>query len=75
MIANVNYDGKKIHKSLSITPINDIKDMMSLLEKNAEYGLQNTYEDVESNGNLNDIFEGYMESLNRSSEEIGNSII
>ena len=70
MIANVNYDGKKIHKSLSITPINDIKDMLSLLEKTDVYGLQNTYEDVATNENLNDIFESYMESLNKSSEEI-----
>ena len=65
MIGNVNYDGKKIHKSLSITPINDIKDMLNLLEKTEVYGLQNTYEDVPTKENLNDIFEGYIESLNK----------
>ena len=70
MIANAKYDANNIHKSLSITPINDIKDMLGLLEKSDTYGLENTYEDVESKNDLNDLFESYVESLNRFPEEI-----
>ena len=70
MIANAKYDGNNIHKSLSITPINDIKDMLGLLEKSDTYGLENTYEDVESKNDLNDLFESYVESLNKFPEEI-----
>ena len=70
MIANAKYDGNNIHKSLSITPINDIKDMLGLLEKFDTYGLENTYEDVESKNDLNDLFESYVESLNKFPEEI-----
>ena len=70
MIANAKYDANNIHKSLSITPINDIKDMLGLLEKSDTYGLENTYEDVESKNDLNDLFESYVESLNKFPEEI-----
>lgn len=70
MIANANYDGNNIHKSLSITPLNDIKDMLGLLEKSEMYGLENTYEDVESSNHMNDIIGSYVESLNKFSEEI-----
>ena len=70
MIANAKYDGNNIHKSLSITPINDIKDMLGLLEKSDTYGLENTYEDVESKNDLNDLFESYVESLNKFPEDI-----
>ena len=70
MIANAKYDANNIHKSLSITPINDIKDMLGLLEKSDTYGLENTYEDVESKNDFNDLFESYVESLNKFPEEI-----
>ena len=71
MVANSNYKGKKIHKSLSITPINDIKDISGLMLKTNKYGLENIFEHIPTNVRLENILDCYVDSLNKSSEEIG----
>ena len=70
MVGIANYDSNKIPKSLSITPFNDIKDILNFLEKTDQYGLENTYEDIANQNYMNDIFDSYVDSLNKSQEEI-----
>ena len=66
LTANCNYN--KPYKSLSITPINDIKDVSSLLMKH-RYGVENVYEDVSSASNYEAILRHYMETMNKWPEE------
>ncbi len=64
-----NYAGKSF-KSLSVTPLNDVKDMTSLLQK-AGFGLENTFDDLKSSKNLYDILNSYVEAVNKEEEDIG----
>lgn len=69
LIGNSNYLGNSF-RSLSITPINDIKDMTNLLAKSG-FSLGNIFESVASATQFEAIISYYVEALNKDPEEIG----
>jgi methyltransferase-like protein len=64
-----NYQGRAF-KSLSVTPINDLKDMTNLLEK-SDFGLENTYENIQSVDQFETILSSYVEAINKELDDIG----
>ena len=64
-----NYLGRKF-KSLSVTPVNDIKDMTSMLSVGG-FGLGNTYENIQSRQHFEDILKTYVDAVNKEPEDIG----
>ena len=69
MVGIGKYSGHRF-KNLSMTPLNDIKLMSTTLRK-ADYCLENSYENVKSKRQFEDIIDAYVESINRNPEEIG----
>ena len=65
-----NYIGQNF-KSLSVNPLNDIKDMTTMLQLGG-FGLGNTYENVPSRQHFEDILKSYVEAVNKEPEDIGN---
>ena len=70
MVGIGKYAGVRF-KNLSMTPLNDIKLMSTTLRK-ADYCLENSYENIKSKRQFEDIIDTYVESVNRSPEEVGN---
>ena len=70
MVGIGKYAGIRF-KNLSMTPLNDIKLMSTTLRK-ADYCLENSYENIKSKRQFEDIIDTYVESVNRSPEEVGN---
>ena len=70
MVGIGKYAGIRF-KSLSMTPLNDIKLMSTTLRK-ADYCLENSFENIKSKRQFEDIIGAYVECINRSPEEIGN---
>lgn len=67
LVANWRY----AHKNLSITPINDLKDVSNLLPTNY-YGMENEFTDIESDAQFDVIVQNYVEAFNKTTlEEIG----
>ena len=71
LIGNRNYLGKK-WTNLSANPLNDIKDIGSILHKGG-YGTENTFENVSSATNCEEILQAYIDAVNR--EEVDVDII
>ena len=71
MVGIGKYAGVRF-KNLSMTPLNDVKLMSTTLRK-ADYCLENSYENIKSKRQFEDIIDAYVESINRSPEEIGNT--
>ena len=69
MVGIGKYAGRGF-KNLSVTPLNDIK-LMSTTLKNADYCLENSYENVKSKEQFENILDAYVDSMNRNAEEIG----
>ena len=69
MVGIGKYAGVRF-KNLSMTPLNDVKLMSTTLRK-ADYCLENCYENIKSKRQFEDIIDAYVESINRSPEEIG----
>ena len=69
MVGIGKYAGGKF-KSLSMTPLNDIKAMSTLLRK-ADYCLENTYENIKSTTQFDNILDTYIDSINKNPEDIG----
>ena len=69
MVGIEKYSGTK-YKNLSMTPINDLKLMATTLKK-ADYCLENTYENVNTNIQFEGIISAYVDSINRTTDEIG----
>jgi hypothetical protein len=69
MVGIRNYLGKE-YKSLSVTPVNDIKDMTTALAAGG-FGLGNTYENIESKQHFEDVVRAYVTAVNKEPEEIG----
>lgn len=74
MVANVKYDGRKFRRSLSVTPINDIKDVSSLLQHQmpSSYSLENSFENIQSARHFHSILSCYSEAVEKckSSQEV-----
>ena len=68
LVGNRNYLGKQ-WASLSANPSNDIKDMESLLRRGG-YATDNTYENVSSAENFEEILRSYIEVVNKEAESI-----
>ena len=68
MVGNRNYLGREF-KSLTVTPVNDVKDMTSALQDGG-FGLENTYENVASRENFEEILRTYVDAVNKEPEEI-----
>ena len=64
-----NYLGKDF-KSLSVSPLNDIKDMTTLLTVGG-FGTCNTYENLQSSQYFEDIVKAYVDTVNKEPEEVG----
>ena len=71
LFGNSNYV-EQAFKSLSITPINDLRDMINLLQK-SNFATKNNFENVASKDHLNFILKNYVECINKEPEEIGKS--
>ena len=69
MVGIGKYAGIRF-KNLSMTPLNDVKLMSTTLRK-ADYCLENSFENIKSKRQFEDIIDAYVESINRSPEEIG----
>ena len=67
-MGNRNYLGKQ-WASLSANPSNDIKDMESLLRRGG-YATENTYENVSSAENFEEILRSYIDVVNKEAESI-----
>ena len=68
MVGNRNYLGREF-KSLSVTPVNDVKDMTSALQEGG-FGLENTYENISSREHFEEILRTYVDCVNKEPEEI-----
>ena len=68
LVGNRNYLGKQ-WASLSANPSNDIKDMESLLRRGG-YATDNTYENVSSAENFEEILRSYIDVVNKEAESI-----
>ena len=68
MVGIRNYLGREF-KSLTVTPVNDVKDMSSALQEGG-FGLENTYENVESKEHFEEILRTYGDAVNKEPEEI-----
>ena len=68
MVGNRNYLGREF-KSLTVTPVNDVKDMTSALQDGG-FGLENTYENVASKEHFEEILRTYVDAVNKEPEEI-----
>ncbi|XP_059087881.1 uncharacterized protein LOC131884201 isoform X2 [Tigriopus californicus] len=68
LFGNRNYLGRDF-KSLSVTPLNDIKDMTTMLSVGG-FGLSNIYENIPSRQHLEDILKAFVEAINKEPEEI-----
>ena len=68
LVANRNYLGKQWN-NLSANPSNDIKDLESLLRRGG-YGTDNTYENVSSAANFEEILQSYIDVVNKEGESI-----
>ena len=68
LVANRNYLGKQ-WTNLSANPTNDIKDLESLLRRGG-YGTDNTYENVSSAANFEEILQSYIDVVNKEAESI-----
>ena len=72
MVGIGKYAGNKF-KSLSVTPLNDIKAMSTVLRK-ADYCVGNIYENIKSTIQFDDILDTYVDSMNKNPEDIGTTI-
>ena len=68
MIGNRNYLGRH-WSTLSANPTNDIKDMEILLRRGG-YATLNTYENVASAANFEEILNVYVETVNKEEAEL-----
>lgn len=68
MVGIRNYLGREF-KSLTVTSVNDVKDMTSALQDGG-FGLENTYEDVGSREHFEEILRTYVDAVNKEPEEI-----
>lgn len=70
MVANVKYEGRKFRRSLSITPINDIKDVSSLLQhqRPSSYSFGNSFEDIQSAQHFHSILSSYCDAVKKSND-------
>ena len=72
MLGTGKYAGNKF-KSLSMTPLNDIKAMSTILRK-ADYCVENIYENIKSTIQFDDVLDTYIDSMNKNPEDIGTII-
>ena len=63
-----NYLGKRF-QSLSVTPVNDIKDMANMLQSGG-FGLSNIYENIENRAQFEDILKTYIDAVNKEPEDV-----
>ena len=73
MVGIGKYAGNKF-KSLSMTTLNDIKAMSTILRK-ADYCVENIYENIKSTIQFDDILDTYVDSMNKNTEDIGTIIL
>lgn len=55
---------------MSVTPVNDVKDMSTLLRSHG-FALGNVYESVKSRQDFEDTLKAYVETVNKDPEDIG----
>ncbi len=73
MVGIRNYLGRD-YKSLSVTPVNDVKDVTSMLLAGG-FGMSNVYENVKSKHHFEDLLKAYVAAVNKEPETIGSTTI
>jgi len=68
LAANRTYLGRR-WQSLSANPMNDVKDIGSILHKGG-YGIENSFENTNSAAEFEGILQAYIDAVNKEPEEI-----